>query len=392
MRPRPHTASFHRTSRLLLRAVLVATATACTPGLYAQAPQPAATTVSMPPAPLLPDHFGAWQADAPAGNTISLAPDVAKELLVQRTDSKHYAAEGAGATISAVQLADSTGAYSAFTLLRTPDMHPCAGGNSLGSDCAVSAGKLMFWQGNTLVTIAASGTHAISAGSFSDLAAGLPKPTGAKGAPPLLPTRLPAAGLLKETVRYAVGPATYAAEGGLLPSALLDFSKSPEILTARYSGRAGNGLLTSIFYPTPTIAGAHQHALEAALADGSLPASMRAGVPAIHRSGPILALASSGFTRAEAAKLVDSIKYDAQVTWNKPEGYMDQFTITRTSNVLVQIIILVFAIVGAALVLGIVFGGGRAWVRKLRGKPASSLGDMEVISLNLRGPAPRLRP
>ena len=359
----------------------------------AQTPAPATSTaVVVPPAPLLPDHFGAWQTTGPADNALTLTPDVAKELLFQRTDAKKYTAEGATATVSAVQLADSTGAYAAWTLLRTPEMHPCAGGNSLGVDCAVSAGKLLFWQGNTLVQIAPSGAKAISAGSFNDLVTGLPKPMGAKGAPPLLPTRIPTEGLQKESTRYAVGPATYAAEGGLLSSTLIDFTKSPEILTTHYAGIHGVGELTAIFYPTPTIAGVAQHKLEAALADGSLPALMRNGTPVVRRSGPIVALASNGFSEKEAAKIAGGIKYEAELTWNKPEGYMDQFTIQHTSNVIVQIMILVITVVCAALVLGLVFGGGRAWLRKLQGKPVSSLGDMEVISLNLRGPAPKIQP
>ncbi len=347
--------------------------------------------VNVPPAPLLPDHFGAWQSAGTTDNALPLAPDVAKELIVQRTDAKKYTSADVTATISAVQLADSTGAYSAWTLLRTPDMHPCSGGNALGSDCAVSVGKLLFWQGNTLVQIVPSGSKAVSAAAFADLVAGLPKPMGSKGAPPLLPTHLPKEGLQKESTRYAVGPATYAAEGGLLPAALIDFSKSPEILTTHYAGVHGVGQLTAIFYPTPTIAGRQFHAIEAALSDGSLPAPLKSGAPAVNRSGPIIALASSGFSKSQAEKLAAAVKYQAELTWNKPEGYMDQFTIQHTGNVMVQIMILVITVVCAALVLGLVFGGGRAWFRKLRGKPASSLGDMEVISLNLRGPAPRIR-
>lgn len=360
--------------------------------LAAQQPAPAKTqTINVPPAPLLPDHFGTWQATGTADNALQFPPDVAKELIVQRTDAKQYASNGAIATISAVQLADSTGAYSAWTLLRTPDMHACAAGNSLGVDCAVSAGKLLFWQGNTLVTIAPSGTRAVSAGAFQDLVLGLPKPMGAKGAPPLLPTRIPKDGLQKESTRYAVGPATYAAEGGLLPASVIDFSKSPEILTTHYAGPHGVGMLTAIFYPTPTIAGVSQHKLEAALADGSLAEQLRSGTPAVRRSGPIVALASSGFTEKQAAKIAGAIKYEAEVTWNKPEGYMDQFTVQHTSNVMVQIMILVLTVAGAALVLGIVFGGGRAFIRKARGKPVSTLEDMEIIRLNLRGPAPKIR-
>ena len=38
-----------------------------------------------------------------------------------------------------------------------------------------------------------------------------------------------------------------------------------------------------------------------------------------------------------------------------------------------------------SVVLGVVFGGGRAAFRRARGKPVSSIDDMEIISLGLRG-------
>lgn len=358
-----------------------------TPLLNAQVPAAAkpSTTVAMPPTPLLPDHFGEWQVSGPGDNSIMISDDVLKELLVSRRDVKKYAAEGNAATVSAIEFADATGAYSAFTLLRTPEMRPCAGGNSLGVDCSVSTGKLLFWQGDTLVSIAPSGLKAVSASSFGELVGMLPKPSGSKGAHPLLPTRLPQEGLLRESLRYAVGPLTYAADGGQVPAAVIDFSKSPEILTAHYAGRPGRGLLTVIFYPTPTIAGDRTRAVEAALKDGSLPASLLAGAPQVARSGPIVTLASSGLTAKEAAKLANGVKYQADVTWNKPEGYMEQFKVSNAASVMVQIMIFVFVMVGAALVLGVVFGGGRAAFRRARGKPISSIDDMEVISLNLRG-------
>ena len=58
---------------------------------------------------------------------------------------------------------------------------------------------------------------------------------------------------------------------------------------------------------------------------------------------------------------------------------------------IVQIIILVITVVMAALVLGLVFGGGRVLIRRMRGKPASSLEDLEIIRLDLRGPAPKIQ-
>ncbi len=367
-------------SRLLLLACTV-------PVLSAQQPSasPSTTAVTMPPAPLLPDHFGAWQAGGDADNTITLDDAVAKELIVSRRDARKYAAEGNAASVSAVEFADATGAYSAFTLLRTPEMHGCAANNNLGNDCVVSAGKLLFWTGDTVVSIAPAGTRPVGAGSFSALVTTLPKPIGAKGALPVLPTRLPPEGLQKESLRYAVGPLTYAAGGGEIPASVIDFSKSPEILTAHYSGRAGHGVLTTIFYPTPAIAGDRMRAIQADIQDEELPAAFRSGEPATARSGPIVGIASNGFSAHEAKDLVDRIHYEAAITWNKPEGYMDQFKITNAASVMVQIIIFVIVMCGAALVLGVVLGGGRAVFRRARGKPISSIDDMEIISLDLRG-------
>lgn len=353
----------------------------------ALAQAPATTTVITPPAPLLTDHFGPWQlAPEPAANAIILPDAVAKELIVQRSDAKKYTAEGNAAVISAVELADATGAYSAFTYLRTSDMHACAAGNSLGIDCAAAPGKLLFWQGDTVVQIAPAGTKPIAATSFRDLVGTLPKPFGAKGAHPLLPGKLPAEGLERESIRYAVGQTTYAAGGGVIPASVLDFSKSPEILSARYrSSKSGTGLLTMIFYPTPTIAGDRVRAIEKAIADKSLPAAFLAGDPKVSRSGPIVSIASNGFTAQQASKLVDGVKYQASIAWNKPEGYMEQFKVSNAASIMVQIMIFVFVLAGAALALGIVFGGGRAAFRVSRGKNPSSLADMEVISLGLRG-------
>ncbi len=345
------------------------------------------TTVSVPPAPLLADHFGPWQASPNVvTNAIALPDAVAQELIVKRSDAKQYTAEGNAATISAVELADATGAYSAFTYLRTPEMRACAAGNSAGVDCAVSSGKLLFWQGDTVVQIAPSGAKPVSAASFNDLVNTLPKPFGAKAALPLLPTKLPETGLEKESLRYAVGQTTYAAGGGAIPASVLDFSKSPEILTAHYrSSKSGTGLLTLIFYPTPTIAGDRMRAIQKAIADKVLPASFLQGEPQVARTGPIVSVASNGFTAREASKLVGSVKYQASIAWNKPEGYMDQFKVANAASVMVQIMIFVLVMCGAALALGVVFGGGRAALRLSRGKHVSSVADMEVISLGLRG-------
>jgi hypothetical protein len=373
-------------AKLALLATLAVPFSLMAQGTATPAQVAASTAVAVQPTPLLPDKFGEWQASGPADNSIHLADDVAKELIIKRTDAKKYEAEGNASIVSATEFVDATGAYSAFTLLRTTEMRPCAGGNSLGVDCSISAGRMMFWQGDTLVQIAPAGTRAISASSFHELVGMLPKPLGAKGAPPLLPTKLPQDGLEKDSLRYAVGAVTYANGGGGIPADVIDFTKSPEILTSRYrGGKSGTGVLTLIFYPTPAIAGDRMRAIQKALGDKSLPATFMAGAPQAARSGPIVAIASSGFSAKQASRIVGSVKYQADITWNKPEGYMEQFRVSNAASVMVQIMIFVIVMVCAALVLGIVFGGGRAAWRVARGKPVSTMDDIEVISLGLQG-------
>jgi len=60
----------------------------------------------------------------------------------------------------------------------------------------------------------------------------MPKPLGNKGIAPLLPTFVPEKGLIAGSVRYAVGPATYAAQGGVLPAQALGWDKNAEAVTA----------------------------------------------------------------------------------------------------------------------------------------------------------------
>jgi hypothetical protein len=56
----------------------------------------------------------------------------------------------------------------------------------------------------------------------------------------------------------------------------------------------------------------------------------------------------------------------------------------KTGKLLLGIIVLVLIGSGAAILLGFFLGGFRALYRIARGKPASSVYDVEFISLNLR--------
>jgi hypothetical protein len=83
----------------------------------------------------------------------------------------------------------------------------------------------------------------------------------------------------------------------------------------------------------------------------------------------------------DSRKLLSLVNYEADLT-SIPQPTESE--IAKTGKLLFGIAMLVLVAVGAALVLGVALGSGRALYRIARGKPASSVYDEEFTSLNLR--------
>jgi hypothetical protein len=79
--------------------------------------------------------------------------------------------------------------------------------------------------------------------------------------------------------------------------------------------------------------------------------------------------------------LLGAIHFNDYVTMNHPEGYVPETV--KLYRLLRGITMLTVVLVGGALLLGVFLGGGRAALRLLRGKPASSVSEEEFISLHL---------
>lgn len=367
--------------RALTRSVLSLCLVGCTASLCAQ---PAKTTLVMPPAPLLPQRFGTWQmAAAPVSGVDAAQIDPAnaaalKEFGLDRFSIAQFSANnGAGSVeVKALQFGDATGAAGAFTFYRRPELHSLQAGQKLGANAAVTTDEALFWTGNTLVMASARQGHAALALELKELEQSLPKIGGPKGAPPLLPTLLPAQGMGPGTLRYALGPVSYATEGGVLPPEILGWDKSAEAATARYNG---GGILTLLLYPTPQIAGDRGRAIEAAInADRA-----RFGTVKLRREGPLLLLATGSFSPSQEQDLVENIHLPVQLTWDKkmpPEFHAE---VQKTYSLLTSIA--AFCGVGAlaAIILGLFLGGGRAAIRVLQGKPAAV--EPEFLRIDLRG-------
>jgi len=347
--------------------------------------------VSVPEAPLLPASFWEWKA---AGNPIANPPGlslsaVSKAALeecgpVRSQVANYFRVDGGHGTsihVEAIQFGDRTGAFSAFTLVEQPGMKP---GHELGAANAVGSGLVLFTAGSSIVLVNFGGEQtAADVTSLRSLADGLPKITGNKGVAPLLPSLAPEKGLVAGSVRYALGPESYQAEGGVLPAQSLGWEKSAEAVTAQYDDRRGKETLTLLLYPTPMLAGSFTREIQ----DGLGRMGPGFATARVRREGELVALASGSFSADEAQRLVNGAHLRQEVSFDKDVQPVFHTEVQKTASLLVSIAILSGVLMGAAVLLGLFLGVGRAWIRTLRGKPAAV--EVEFLSLHL---APQNKP
>ncbi|MGA7157929.1 MAG: hypothetical protein WBY53_13830, partial [Acidobacteriaceae bacterium] len=171
----------------------------------------------------------------------------------------------------------------------------------------------------------------------------------------------------------ALGPVSYAAEGGVLPAGALDWKMEPEAVTAQYDDARGKETLTLLMYPTPTIA---QN--EAKVIRGEVPELK--GNARLKQNGEIVALATGSFAGDAAAQMVGGVHL-SQMTFNQDVHPAFKVVAAQTFTLLENIAILSGVLCTAAVLLGLFLGLGRAWYRVLRGKPAAV--EAEFLSLHL---------
>lgn len=360
-------------ARLVLSAVVAGGAVVAAHG------QDAKTTLVEPPAPLLPLQVGDWvrQPDDPAAQ---VANDARTETILtedglKRSEHAVYRVGNAGpaVTVTAQQFVDATGAHAAYSYYQRPGSS--YRGTGLGSETSASAEGYLFRSGASVVE-AKGPRGAKTEALLSGIEVRLPKVAGPKGLPPLLPTYLPEKGLERESVKYALGPVSYEAMGGVLPGAILGFDKAAEAVTAKY---AGKGQLTMLLYPTPQIAGDRLRAVE----DEVHKRGQGAGTVVLRREGPLVLMTSGEWALAEAKSLVEGIHPKAEVTWNKQMPLEFHTEVRKTYSLLTSIAIFCGFGALAAIVLGFGLGAGRAAVRVLQGKPAAS--EPEFLRIDLSG-------
>jgi hypothetical protein len=364
-------------SRVLLGVVLIG---ASAVSLQAQG---AKTMLAMPPTPLLPESLRTGP-DHDAGNGAPPWSGADAPILVEdgirryeRGDAEtpvgHGAISGKTAlgktepsdTVTVYQFDDATGAYAAYSYLKKSSAN-----HVMLSGVSVVVSNLKLYPD-------------AAAALLKTVQVGLPKVGGTKGLPPLLPTFLPAQGLQRETVKYALGPVGYQAIGGVLPPEIIGFDKAAEVVTAKYEGK---GTLMMLLYPTPQIAGDHGRQIEAEM--NRLGGS--AGTVKLRREGPLVLLTTGAWKPAEAQAMVENIHLRNEVTWNKPVPPEFHSEVRKTVSLLTSILLFCGLGALAAVVLALFFGGARAAIRVMQGKPAAT--EPEFLRIDLSGRPARIQP
>jgi len=334
------------------------------------------TTLLVPPAPLLPQQVGQWtRQDDPSRTPNDAKTDtILNEDGLKREEHGIYrSASGQTVTVTAQQFVDATGAHAAFTFYQRPGS--TYRGTGLGSETSAVGDDYLYRSGVSLVQ-----AHGARSPKTEELLEGietrLPKVGGPKGIAPVLPTYLPAKGLERETVKYALGPVSYEAMGGVLTPSVLAFNKAGEVITAGY---AGKGKLTLLLYPTPQIASDQLHAIEAEVHRNG----RGDGTVVLRREGVLVLMTSGAWGVEDAKAMLAGIHPRNEMTWNKQMEPEFHGEVRKTYSLLSSILIFCGFGALAAIVLGISLGAGRAGWRVLHGKPAAS--EPEFLRIDLSG-------
>lgn len=380
-------------------AVLAGSTTACL-AQVAPAKAPAKqglTHLAVPAVPkeLLPESFAGWVSTGAAKKITDAAQadpvnaEALKEYEFTDAVAAVYKRSGETLSVHALRFHDASGAFGAYSFYRQNGWPK----EQIGTGATSDNNRVIFWVGDIVVDANFSRIGPMSGAEMRELAGQLPQPEGGKALTPPILANLPKAQLDGQTTHYAVGPAGYAGAGGVLPPELVGFDRGAEAVTASYALRTGPATLTIIDYPTPQLAAAQEKTIRDYIqagirggqqAQAAWPKPLRdSGLPAleVRRSGPLVALVSGNAFTDDSHKLLAAVHYEPELTSLQQEGESE---VLKTGKLLWGITILVLIGCSVSLLLAFFLGGFRVLYRLARGKPISSVYDIEFISLNLR--------
>ncbi len=262
-------------------------------------------------------------------------------------------------SLTSYQMKDPTGALAAWEWLRSPQGHSC----SLAPFCNQQGDRTVLSDFN-YVFLFERGLPGKSdvAGTMKVL------PNKRDSSLPAILTFLPQQGLVPNSARYVLGPASLNAFAPELTSFKAGFETGAEAQVADYHvGKNEKPVRLAIFYyATPEMARLHAADLK------------RLSGVHVKRSGVLVAAALPPATPEESDTLLSRIQYEAKVTWNDTPP---PSPIKPMYQLLWNIIYLSIVLTALCLFAGLIYAGMRLYRRRYGTLDA----DEAMTTLHLTG-------
>jgi hypothetical protein len=293
-------------------------------------------------AAILPDTIGSYHRTATLPQPALQDKPVWDEYALKETESARYDDGTNQFTVTAWQLADTTGSMAAFDWQRPPKSIP----SKLAPLTVETPDSVLLVHGNYLLSFTGHKPEAADVAALGEALKNVdttPLPT--------LPGYLPSQDLVPNSERYVIGPEGLAKLFPGVPPSVAAFHFSAEAATGVYRTPKGDMPLAIFNYPT------HQIAMQREPEFAKVPSAM------VKRSGPLVAVVLNPPDPDAAERLLGQVRYQATVT-------RSEYVPTRRDNI-GNLVINAFYLIGIllvfALVSGLAVGGFRAF-RRYRGK------------------------
>lgn len=332
----------------------------------------------------LPMQFAKWTATGPSSRIGAPAVEqlAGNDAVILREDGlvdaerRSYEGEGRSLNVTLYRMRDTSGAYAAFTTLRSTDMTA----TDLAPYSAINRNRALFLIGQKLMDVAA-----VEGATLGDLRV-LVSDAGAsadRSPYPTLGSYLPAKGKIPNSEKYVLGLAGFQSAIGRTAANSptggdwLGFGPGVEAALGRYRSASGESVLLLVEYPTPQVAAEKLKQVEKQFAKGD---GEESAVVA-KRKGSLLSMVLGAKNPASANELLDTIPYETQVTWNEPTY---QFKEPSLSVMIVEAFVGTGIILMFAVIAGLGFGGVRLLTKYvLPGKVFDRQEHVEILQLGI---------
>lgn len=343
---------------------------------------------------ILPASVAKWKAtSAPiqisAANIRQIAGEASAALHeygVESAETCAYIRGAATLTATAYTFASPSGAYGAYSFLRTPDM-PQA---KLAQHSSVSNNRALALTGNLVIQF--TGSNLRQDYDMMDLLVAEAGAHAHFGIYPPLAQRLPTKDFIPRSDHYILGPVALGKFFPLAGGDWLGFSKGAEAEQARYKLDGHDASLLITDYPTPQIAQTRMQELKAEFGTVDLNGSNQkpspgatktAGVFPLYarRDGTMIALLSGAPSEPAANSLLEKFHAGLAVMWNVPVLKKNQ---PSMATIVVGTIIGAGEICAFTLLGGVVFAGLRLLIKRMwPGRVFDRATSFEILELGL---------